>query len=59
MPNMLESRVIVSKKRTRNLLDLANTWKTTVLAQLEEQVLEEVNEPVLNRRSRPVTSLFR
>jgi hypothetical protein len=47
MPNMLESRVIVSKKRTRNLLDLANTWKTTVLAQLEEQVLEEVNEPIL------------
>jgi hypothetical protein len=27
------------------MLDLTNLWKTTVLANLEEQVLEELNEP--------------
>jgi hypothetical protein len=46
-PNLFDARWIVSKKRTRNLLDLSNLWKTTVLAQLEEQVLEEVDQPVI------------
>jgi hypothetical protein len=44
-PNVLDARFLVSKARTRNMLDLTNLWKTTVLANLEEQVLEELNEP--------------
>jgi hypothetical protein len=46
-PNVLDARFLVSKTRTRNILDLTNLWKTTVLANLEEQVLEEINEPVI------------
>jgi hypothetical protein len=45
-PNVLDARFLVSKTRTRNMLDLTNLWKTTVLANLEEQVLEEINEPL-------------
>ncbi len=34
-------RMIVSRKRTRNLFDLTSLWKKTVLAKMEEQVLDE------------------
>jgi hypothetical protein len=46
-PNLFDARWLISKKRTRNFLDLSNLWKTTVLAQLEEQVLDEVDQPVI------------
>ena len=46
-PNLLDARVLVAKKRTRNLLDLSNLWKQTVLEQLEEQVVSEVDQPVI------------
>ena len=36
-----ESRVLVSKKRGRNMLDLANLWKKQVLQKLDERVVEE------------------
>jgi hypothetical protein len=32
----------VSRKRTRNFLDLTNLWKKTVLENLEELVLDDV-----------------
>ena len=36
-----EHRVLVSKKRGRNMLDLANLWKKQVLQKLDEKVVEE------------------
>jgi hypothetical protein len=36
----LNKRVIVSKKRTRNLYDLTSLWKKTVLSKMEENVLD-------------------
>jgi hypothetical protein len=38
-------RVITSRKRTLNLMDLANHWKKTVLEHLDERVLDELDEP--------------
>ena len=40
--NLFNSKVIVSRKRTRNFLDLTNLWKKTVLENLEEQALDDV-----------------
>ncbi|KAF8124644.1 hypothetical protein K438DRAFT_1542043, partial [Mycena galopus ATCC 62051] len=34
--NILNRRMIVSRKRTRNLFDLTNLWKNTVLLQLDD-----------------------
>jgi hypothetical protein len=39
--NIFSYRVITSRKRTQNLLDLANLWKKTVLEQLDERVLDD------------------
>ena len=36
-----KARVVVSKKRTRNMLDLASLWKKQVLQRLNESVLTE------------------
>ena len=52
--NILNRRMIVSRKRTRNLFDLTNLWKKIVLSNMDEEVLqdnmdvpvEEVNEDV-------------
>ncbi|KAL5498076.1 hypothetical protein ACEPAH_2206 [Sanghuangporus vaninii] len=37
--NILQKRVITSRKRTRNLLDLSSLWKNTVLLELDRRVL--------------------
>ena len=36
--SILNRRLLVSKKRTRNLFDLASLWKRTVLSTLDERV---------------------
>src|ERR1700761_504513 len=38
---LFNSRVLVSRKRTRNFLDLTNLWKKTVLENLERDVLAD------------------
>lgn len=48
---ILNRRMIVSRKRTRNLFDLTSLWKKTVLTHLDEDALdpqpvEEVLEPI-------------
>ena len=39
--NIFNSRVIVSRKRTRNFMDLTNLWKKTVLETLEDSALDD------------------
>ncbi len=39
--NLFNSRVILSRKRTRNFLDISNLWKKTVLQNIEGQVLDD------------------
>ena len=41
---ILSSRMIVSRKRTRNLFDLTNLWKRLVLTKMDQQVLEDNHE---------------
>lgn len=41
---ILNRRMIVSKKRTRNLFDLTNLWKRTVLLRLDADVLDPDNQ---------------
>jgi hypothetical protein len=54
--NIFNSRVIVSRKRTRNFLDLTNLWKKTVLEALERDVLADQVRNVLDTVShRPRT----
>lgn len=38
---ILNSRMIVSRKRTKNLFDLTSLWKKIVLLKMEERVLQE------------------
>jgi len=38
--SLFNSRIILSRKRTRNFMDLSNLWKKTVLENLEEQALD-------------------
>jgi hypothetical protein len=40
--NIFNSRVLVSRKRTRNFLDLTNLWKKTVLETMEDSVLDNL-----------------
>ncbi len=41
--NLLElSRIVLSRKRTRNFLDVSNLWKRTVLETLEDQTLNDI-----------------
>jgi hypothetical protein len=42
--NMLNRRLITSRKRTRNLMDIASLWKRTVLEHLDERVLDEIDD---------------
>ena len=42
--NMLNRRMIVSRKRTRNLFDLTSLWKKIVLLNMEQQVLQEMHK---------------
>ena len=39
--DILQRRMIVSRKRTRNLFDLTNLWKNIVLTNMDQQVLED------------------
>ena len=39
--DILKRKIITSRKRTRNLLDLASLWKKTVLESMDTQILEE------------------
>jgi hypothetical protein len=39
--DILNRRMIVSRKRTRNLFDLTNLWKKIVLSNMEQQVLQD------------------
>ena len=40
--SLLKSRIILSRKRTRNFLDISNLWKRTVLETLEDQTLNDI-----------------
>lgn len=40
--NIVNRRMIVSRKRTRNLFDLTSTWKKVVLKQLEEHASQDL-----------------
>jgi hypothetical protein len=40
--NIFNSKVLVSRKRTRNFLDLTNLWKKTVLEAIEVDVLADL-----------------
>jgi hypothetical protein len=39
--NILNAQVILSRKRTRNFLDLANLWKRTVITGIEGQAIDQ------------------
>jgi hypothetical protein len=56
--NIFNSRVILSRKRTRNFLDLSNLWKKSVLHGIEGQALSGVIDRSLRRSNpeRPVLS---
>ena len=41
--NLFNTRVILSCKRTRNMIDLANLWKKSVLETQEDLVLDDLN----------------
>ena len=40
--NLFNSRIILSRKRTRNMLDLTNLWKKSVLETQEDLVLDDL-----------------
>ncbi|KAN0137659.1 hypothetical protein V8E53_004710 [Lactarius tabidus] len=44
--NLFNSRVIVSRKRTRNFMDLTNLWKKSVLGVFERDVLADLMHDV-------------
>ena len=44
--DIFNSRVLVSRKRTRNFLDLTNLWKKTVLEAIEGDVLSDLMKTV-------------
>lgn len=51
--NIFNSRVILSRKRTRNFLDISNLWKRTVLLGIEGQTLGNVIERMALHRQNP------
>jgi len=53
--NIFNSKVILSRKRTRNFLDISNLWKRTVLTGIEGQALDDI----LHRFVRTNTTLKR
>jgi hypothetical protein len=55
--NIFNSRVILSRKRTRNFLDLTNLWKKSVLEKIERDVLGEIANSVRVAVARPTNSL--
>jgi hypothetical protein len=54
---IFNSRVILSRRRTRNFLDLTNLWKKVVLENLERDVLAEIAGNVRVAVARPTNSL--
>ena len=55
--NIMNSNVILSRKRTRNMLDLTNLWKKSVLESLERDVLGEIAQEVRVAVARPTNAL--
>ena len=55
--DITKSNVILSRKRTRNMLDLTNLWKKSVLESLERDVLGEIANDVRVAVARPTGSL--
>ena len=49
--NLFNSRVIISRKRTRNMLDLTNLWKRSVIETQEDLVLDDYVERALQVRT--------
>ena len=44
--DILNRKLIVSRKRTRNLLDLSSLWKKTILEKLDEDVADDIASAV-------------
>ena len=42
--DLFNSKVILSRKRTRNFLDISNLWKRTVLTGIEGQALDSIQQ---------------
>ena len=40
--NLFNSKVILSRKRTRNFLDISNLWKRSVFQSMEESMLDDI-----------------
>jgi hypothetical protein len=57
LSDIMNSRVILSRKRTRNFLDLTNLWKKSVLESLERDVLGELTDNVRTAVARPTNAL--
>jgi hypothetical protein len=55
--DIMKSRVIVSRKRTHNFMDLTNLWKKSVLESIERDVLGEIANNVRVAVARPTNSL--
>jgi hypothetical protein len=55
--NFMNSRVILSRKRTRNFLDASNLWKKSVLHGIEGQALDDIvntmTDPATHDLQRP------
>lgn len=49
--DILNQRMIVSRKRKRNLFDLTSQWKKLVLATLDKEVIENPREMVTSTAS--------
>lgn len=49
--NILHRRMIVSRKRTRNLFDISTLWKKEVLRKLDERILDNPSVPIISERA--------
>ena len=47
--DILNRRLITSRKRTKNMFDLTSLWKKIVFAKLDEREGEDINPPPDNR----------
>ncbi|EJF55265.1 hypothetical protein DICSQDRAFT_176177 [Dichomitus squalens LYAD-421 SS1] len=50
--SLIDRRMIVSRKRTRNMFDLTSSWKRMVFQKLDERVLDE-RDPDAARQPEP------
>ncbi|EJF55244.1 hypothetical protein DICSQDRAFT_176216 [Dichomitus squalens LYAD-421 SS1] len=54
--SLIDRRMIVSRKRTRNMFDLTSSWKRMVFQKLDERVLDE-RDPEAARQPEPGPSV--